>query len=319
VTNEQRTDVKVGLTVLAGIIILLLGIAWAKHWTIGGHEEIIRAEFPTAGGLEPGDPVMVSGVKHGTVRSVDLGHSNVIVTMTLDDHLDLRKDASASIAMLELMSGKKVDIAPGTIPEPLPANALIPGIYAGDISSLVATLTAISSTMESIAGKTDTLFTSLNDVLSNGDLKSKMNVTLDRATSTLTSAGITANRLNALLAKEGPALQKTLTQTESATESLADILSENRPGFKMFIDSGGKAIAETRLALARTSLLATRIDSLMVGANRKTSLLYRLTQDDAFAGRVDSALESLTKLSEQIRLQGIDANVRFWNSTKPVK
>jgi phospholipid/cholesterol/gamma-HCH transport system substrate-binding protein len=319
VTNEQRTDVKVGLTVLAGIIILLLGIAWAKHWTIGGHEEIVRAEFPTAGGLEPGDPVMVSGVKRGTVRSVDLIHSDVIIAMTLDANLGLRKDATASIAMLELMSGKKVDIAPGTSPEPLPPNALIPGIYAGDISSLVATLTSVSATLESIADKTDTLFTSLNDILGDGAFKGRMNTTLDRATSTLTSAGITAEQLNKLLIEEGPSIRRMIEQSDSATGYLSQMLSENRPGFKMFIDSGGQAIAEARIAIARASMLASRFDSLMVGANRKSSLLYRLTQDDAFAGRVDSALESLNKLSEQIRLQGIDANIRFWNSTKPVK
>ena len=317
-TKEKRTDVKVGLTVLIGIAVLLFGIAWAKQWTIGKHEQTARAIFPTAGGLEPGDPVMVNGIKRGAVSSVELGQSNVVVTLAFTDHVDLRKDASASIAMLELMSGKKVELIPGSSPMPLPTNALIPGNYSGDISSLVATLTSVSATMESIAGKTDTLFTSLNDILGNGELKDKMNLTMDQAHSTLASAGITAERLNALLAEEGPSLRHTLEQADTATHYLSQMLSENRPGFKMFIDSGGHAIAEARSTLAKTSALVARLDSLVTGTNHKT-LLYRLMQDDAFAERVDSALTSLTKLSEQLRLQGLDANVRFWNSTKPVK
>jgi phospholipid/cholesterol/gamma-HCH transport system substrate-binding protein len=318
-TKEKRTDVKVGLTVLIGIAVLLFGIAWAKEWTIRVHEQTVRAIFPTAGGLEPGDPVMVNGVKHGAVRSIELGQSNVVVTMALTGHTDLRKDASASIAMLELMSGKKVELIPGSSPEPMPANALIPGNYSGDISSLVATLTSVSATLESIAGKTDTLFTSLNSILGNDEFKGKMNLTMDQARNTLASAGITADRLNALLADEGPSLRHTLQQADTATRYLSQMLSENRPGLKMFIDSGGRAIAEARSTLAKTSLLVARLDSLAAGANRKNTLLYRLMQDDAFAGQVDSALTSITKLSEQLRLQGLDANIRFWNSAKPVK
>ena len=37
-TNEERTDIKVGLTVIVGIVLLLVGIAWAKQLKIGSHE-----------------------------------------------------------------------------------------------------------------------------------------------------------------------------------------------------------------------------------------------------------------------------------------
>ena len=318
-TKEKRTDVSVGLTVLIGIAILFFGIAWAKNWGFRGHEQTLRAVFPTAGGLEPGDPVMVNGIKRGTVRGIELRQSDVIVTMMLSEQADLKRDARASIAMLELMGGKKVELIPGASSEPLPPNALISGNYSGDISSLVAMLTSVSVTMESIAGKTDTLFTSLNSILGGDELKGKMNVTLDRANATLKSVGSTAEQLNTLLAEEGPSLRRTLWQADTATRYFSQILSENRPGFRMFMDSSGRAIAEARLAIVKTTALAARLDSLLASGNRKSSLLYRLTQDDAFAGRVDSVLISLTKLSEQLRLQGLDANIRFWNSSQPAK
>ncbi len=311
-TKEERTDIRVGVTVLIGIAMLLAGIAWAKHWHIGAKEETHRAIFPSAAGLERGDPVDVNGIKLGTVQAIKLQRTDVIVTMAFPNHVDLRSDATATIAMLELVGGKKIELKPGVAPSPFPANGIIPGTNAGDISSIVAMITSLSSTLTSITGKTDTLFTSLDDILRGDTLKARINQTLDNANGALSHVDIAATRASSLLSKNGPVIGAMLTEADSAMTAFSSIERENRVGLRVFIDSGGRAVADARRSLAR-------IDSLLTGSMRKNTLLYRLTQDDRFAARVDSALESLTKLSEQIRLQGVDANVRFWNSSKPVK
>ncbi len=130
-TNEEQTDIKVGITVLAGIALLLFGIGWAKGWNTAGHEIRYQAAFQNAGGLELGDPVTLNGVKRGIVREVETRQSDVLVTMGFSDKLDLHEDASASISMLELMTGKKVELHPGTSSKPLPPNTIIPGVFSG--------------------------------------------------------------------------------------------------------------------------------------------------------------------------------------------
>jgi phospholipid/cholesterol/gamma-HCH transport system substrate-binding protein len=310
VTNEERTDIKVGLTVLVGIVLLLVGIGWAKQWHVGGHEEVITAIFPTAGGLEPGDPVMISGLKRGAVTTVQASGTGATVSMTLNEPADLRKDATASISMLELMSGKKVEIFPGSSQEPLPKGAVINGVYAGDISSLVAMLTSLSGTFESITGQADTLLTSLNAIIRGDSLKSKLNKTLNLANGTLSDVDVAASRAAKLLSENGPAITKTLADADSALHSLSSTLGENRAGLRVLIDSGGRAIADARSALAR-------VDSLLASGDRKNTLLYRLTKDEGFAMRLDSTVTSLQKLLEQIRKQGLDANIRLFKSSTP--
>lgn len=311
-TKEERTDIRVGITVLIGIVMLLAGIAWAKHWHIGAAEETHEARFPSAAGLQVGDPVDVNGVKLGSVQEIKLEPTDVIVTMAFPDHIYLRSDASASIAMLELVGGKKIELRPGTSATSFPANGIIPGSNAGDISSIVAMITSLSTTLTSITGKTDTLFTSLDGILRGDTFKTKLNHTLDEASGALAQVNTAANRASALFAEYGPTLGRTLEATDSAMRNVSGIIGENRAGFRVFIDSGVRAVADARRSI-------TRLDSLLSGGAQHNSLLYRLTQDDQFSQRVDSVLESLTKLSEQIRLQGIDANVRFWNSSKPAK
>jgi phospholipid/cholesterol/gamma-HCH transport system substrate-binding protein len=315
VTNEERTDIKVGLTVLVGIALLLAGIGWAKGWNTSNHEEKHRAVFTDVGGLKLGDPVTINGVERGTVREIDARdsdvarHSGVLVTMVFPEHVDLRSDASASISMLELMSGKKIELKAGISPQPLDSNAIIPGKFAGDIGSMVAMITSLSGSIESITGKADTLFASLNNLMQGDSLKTKLDRTLDKASGALTHVDDAATRASALLAENGAAITRTINEADSALRTLSAIAGENRAGLRVLIDSGGRAIADARAAMAR-------IDSLLASADRKNTLLYRLTKDEGFAMRLDSTVTSILKLSESLRLQGLDANIRFWSSSK---
>jgi hypothetical protein len=47
-------------------------------------------------------------------------------------------------------------------------------------------------------------------------------------------------------------------------------------------------------------------------------MLGRMLRDEGFADRLDSTLVSVRKLADQLRLQGLDANVRFFNSADPL-
>jgi phospholipid/cholesterol/gamma-HCH transport system substrate-binding protein len=315
---EQKTNFRVGVTVLIALLLLVLGIAWAKGWGLGGAGFTTKAVFVTTGGLEVGDPVTINGVKRGAVSEIELRTNDVLVTLAFDKSVDLRRDARASITMLELMGGKKVDLLTGSSPEKLPPGQPVPGVFAGDISSVVAAVGALSVTMGSISADADTLFTSLNGLLTpeaRADLKSAVH----EARTTLATINAAASRLNALAAANGPKLTNTLTQADRALTAFSDVLGENRAGIKMFIDSTTRAVAEARSSLARATSVAARLDSLLLDGSKQNSLLYRLMSDDHFATRLDSAVISLTKLSEQIRLQGVDANVRFFNSSNPSK
>jgi phospholipid/cholesterol/gamma-HCH transport system substrate-binding protein len=312
VTNENKTDIKVGLTVIISIMVLLIGIAWAKQWTLSSHEEFRKAVFSTSGGLEKGDPVTVNGIKRGKVKEIELKQDCVIVTIAFPEPVDLRKDATASISMLELMSGKKVELRPGILPEQLPDSALIPGIYSGDIGTLVAMVTSLSGALESITGKADTLLAGLNGMLQGDSLKYKIDRTLDVADVTLGNVSDVSRRASAFMSEEGPILTKTLLQADSTLHSISSVLAENRAGIRVLVDSGGRAVGDARRVLGK-------LDNILANANRENTLLYRLTRDTAFAVRVDSALISLTKLSEQLRKQGLDANIRFFESSTPAK
>lgn len=305
------------MTVLIGVAVLLIGIALGKDLRFGGREQVVKALFPTAGGLEVGDPVTINGLKRGKVTAIELQQQDVLVTMEFPERMALRRDAQASIMMFELMGGKKVELISGSSADELPNGAVIRGNYTGDIGSLVAMVGSLSETVRSVAVKADTLLTALNGFFAEGDLRVDIDRTLGNADKALNSVDRVANRADAMLAENSAGLRRTLDQAQMALGDINAMLSENRPGFRAFIDSARFTVGTAQSTLNQANRILVRLDTLLNGMDNENTLLSKISRDAAFARNLDSALVSLIKLSEQIRHQGLDANIRFFNSSTP--
>jgi phospholipid/cholesterol/gamma-HCH transport system substrate-binding protein len=315
--NQRATDIKVGLTVLIGILALLVGIALAKRIPFGKPLQVARATFSSAGGLEVADPVDIGGVRKGSVTSIVSRPHDVLVTMQFDEYVDLQKDAHANIRMLELMGGKKIEIQPGDSSEKLGDSALINGSFDGDVGTLVAMITALSGNLESLTVHADSVLTFLNDFFKTNDLKTKVNVTIADAQSTLTHFDETALRVNKLLDQTSEPLKTTLSQAETATADLAAMLKEDRPGLRALLDTTTGIAGDARGLMKRATSIFAQIDTLLSQASQSNTLLYKLTKDKEFGNRLDKLVRSLILFIEQTRKGGIDANIRFFHGNTP--
>ncbi len=315
---EKNTDMKVGLTVLIGTVLLFLGIGWAKGWTFGAQEQIVKARFSTVGGLEVGDPVTINGVKKGSVGTIESDSTGVLIEMHFPQKVDLRKDATASIMMLELMGGKKVEMQRGVDPALLPKDAVLHGNYSGDIGTLVEIVNGVSTNLKSLVMHGDTLFASLNDMLAGGEMKENVRNTLLDAQRSLANLDKLTQKVNFALDENTEPLKNTLTQAERAAKDVSDVLEDNRVGFRSFLDSTRLAVTDARTTLGKINTLMTGLDTTIAKSKRNRTVLYRLVEDGRFALQLDSLLNSASKFLDQIRLQGLDANIRFFQSAKPM-
>ena len=314
--SERNTDFKVGLTVLIGLGLLLFGIGMAKGWHLGGVHNILHARFPDAGGIAPDDPVFIRGINHGKVTEINSQPGkDVIVTMDIDQAETLYKDASAQIMMLEVMSGKKVEIyegSKGSLDKLDPAKDTIQGSYPGDLSSLVAVLNSISGSLPAITHNVDSVLRNLTDFFGNGKFKEKAYSALDNADQTLKD-------LRAVLLENRGALKRTIDQADVLTRELNSTIITMRPGAQLLLDSMRVFVRKASTTLSGADALLGSLNEMMAEAKDKKSLLYRLTTDKEMANKMDSLLTNAHKLIEQIRLQGVDANIRFFHSTTPEK
>jgi len=116
-------------TITLVVIALVAAIAMVVASVTAGPARLtVAMEFPGAGGLAGGDPVLVRGAHVGRVRSVELvGPGRIRVTTTLDADLAPRADAAAEILALDMVGNQAVNYRPGVADAPLPAGAAVPG------------------------------------------------------------------------------------------------------------------------------------------------------------------------------------------------
>ena len=77
-------------------------------------QKSVAIRLATSGGIDAGSPVVVNGVRRGTVTQVSNDNGGVLVTATLDDVSDLKSDAQALVSILEITGGKKIELTPGS-------------------------------------------------------------------------------------------------------------------------------------------------------------------------------------------------------------
>jgi phospholipid/cholesterol/gamma-HCH transport system substrate-binding protein len=126
----------VGTVLLA--LIVLAAVNFAKLPLISDHTSY-GAAFTDAAGLAPGDPVSIAGVDVGTVSSLSLSGSHVLVqfSVTQDVHLGLKTAAAAKV--LTPLGQEYLNVAPAG-PGAMAAGSVIPLRRTTETHTLISTV-----------------------------------------------------------------------------------------------------------------------------------------------------------------------------------
>src|SRR5262249_44372266 len=110
--------------VIAGVF-LTFSYKIGKGSVPDGYE--ITADFAGIGGLQPGDNVEISGVKVGTVTSVNLVPESYLarVHMNVDSSLKLPTDTAALISSTSLLGGRYLQLEPGAEEDIIPPGGQV--------------------------------------------------------------------------------------------------------------------------------------------------------------------------------------------------
>ncbi len=105
--KTKNAELKVGIFIVFGIVILSLGYIWLKHAKFKSRGYAITINFNDATGLKKGDPIRVLGVDKGKVLDLRLKEDLVFTRCYVEGDVILKKDARATIKDIALISGTK--------------------------------------------------------------------------------------------------------------------------------------------------------------------------------------------------------------------
>lgn len=118
-------------TILGAVVIIVAAVFLFYGYRAGGMGTLdgyrITADFSGIGGLRVGDEVQISGVKVGSVSTVELIEDTYLarVHMNVASNLKLPADTAALITSEGLLGGRYLLLEPGAAEEMIPAGGRI--------------------------------------------------------------------------------------------------------------------------------------------------------------------------------------------------
>jgi phospholipid/cholesterol/gamma-HCH transport system substrate-binding protein len=112
--NQTRTEIIVGVFVLAGLVCLgYLAIRLGKIELFGTQGYVVFADFVSVAGIKLGDPIEIAGVRIGKVEGIGLADDRARLTLRVSEGVKLQEDVIASVRARGLIGDKFVLVTPG--------------------------------------------------------------------------------------------------------------------------------------------------------------------------------------------------------------
>ncbi len=113
----MKREAKIGIFAVVMLIAAWAGIRFLKGFDIFSRNAVYYAAYDQVGGVQTASPIMVKGVKIGTVTGISLDpqrSDNVVLQFTVKRQFRIPVDSEAKIFSNGLMGGKAIEIVLGS-------------------------------------------------------------------------------------------------------------------------------------------------------------------------------------------------------------
>jgi phospholipid/cholesterol/gamma-HCH transport system substrate-binding protein len=331
---RERNPLPIGLIAVLAVATMLAGVLRVND-IVGEFGRTYKAEFAEAAGIKQGDPVVVSGLDVGRVKSVELGPPGrgVIVTFNLnDDKVSLGEDTTASVSVKTVLGDKSLDLLPkgaGTLAEgstiplsrttsPYDVNEALTDLTnetgAIDVRRLAKALDVVSETVDASAPEIRDAFTgvsrlsetissrdaALRELLDHADTFSE--VLADRNTD-LTRIVRDGNRLFKVLSDRRDEIHALLVNVTAMASQLRGLVKDNKTTLKPTLVALDRVLATLKKNEANldkgirgVAIYATGLGEVVSSGEFFAAILQNLIPGNMFPPVIDQSAFGLPAL-----------------------
>ena len=301
--SDVFSEVVVGIFMVA--VIALLGyftiIISGVDMVFGRQRAQATIAFRDVGGLKERDNVVYRGMKVGSVEKITLGTSNILVQVSVDDDVVLRKSYRVSVSALSLLGGNYLLLEEGT-GEPLPLATTVfhgepPVDWMRDLGAIARNLNDLTSggNIKSIVTNFEATAANLNAIVARvergegtvGKLLSSDETVYNDLSNTVASAKSAAANIDTIAAR-----------VERGEGTVGKLLSTNDVIHADIRD----ALASAKDALDTVKSAAANIDKISARVERGEGTIGQLlsTNDTAYAD-LKTALANIRKVTDDLK------------------
>lgn len=285
----MKREVKIGIFAVVMILAAWAGVRFLKGFDIFGRNTIYYAAYDQVGGVQSASPVLMQGVKIGTVTGITLDprHSDkVILQLTVKRQYAIPEDSEAKIISSSLMGSKAIEITYGTSERCLEGGDTLRSSRNRDLMDMAGS--ELDFFKQKLSHITDDLSRTLGNI----------NSLLEQNASNISG---TLGNLNTVTGDVAELLDTEKAHLQAAVEHLAafaDMLGENAPRVDSIVDNLNTVtsqLAEEDFA-RRLSQSVTSLDEMLGKINAGEGSLGLLLNDRALYDSLTMASGNLASL-----------------------
>jgi len=300
--SKRKSEIKVGITVFAGTLLLVWLIIWVKDISIFANNRQIKIEFASVPGLELGDPVTINGVRSGKVENIKLNDNSVDVTIEIPEKIQLHSDATFSLLMLDMMGGKKISISPGSSKSVLDYSAVQFGYFPGDISTAIAALNSVQTDLVTVVKDVKVTLGLVNNLMAGGDIKKEVLISLKSL------QNLTENITTVINENKG-SFKTLLSNGSKLAKSTNEIVQENKSQIPVLLEQINTLIGKSKTLI---SSVTDMLDETKAQKNNFGKILY----DKEIYSKLKFTLSQLRELTkifiEQLKKDGLNVDAHIF-------
>lgn len=307
--EARRTEIRVGIVSLVAVAVLIVGILLGQGISLSPNNQLLKIRLKNSGGLDVASPVVINGVKRGQVKDVISNNGSVLVLAEVDDISDIHPDAFATVSILEITGGKKVEINPGFVAGTWDPEQEMVGRATADLGGLISLVGDVSGDLVNLVRRLDTISAAATELLADGTVTANIK--------SMTADG-------AILIKD--AREWVQTNRNNLTNSIEDmrivvadikrIVKNNEPKLTSTMDKLDKMLTDLEVTIAKTDRAIVNVDTLVTNINGvvmdiKTNdgLVNAMLYDSTFKGRIDTLVASVRHFVKDARKNGVNVNI----------
>lgn len=297
--HRSKQDLLLGLVFFTGLAGLLFATLMLTDVGVGGTDTVRRVHFAEVGRLQNGDKVFVLGKSFGLVEKVEFEqgaddpNERFMVTMRLQQPLDMYIDATVEIADNSFLGGRVLEVDPGGRGQPLPVDTILSGTVRENVIDALGNtfdeeaqdnLQAILRNLRSVSDRLSTPDNSVGALLNERDL-------YDEARALLGDVRGAVQDFRAAIGPGSQSLVGRLLNDQQLGDDGASILED----LAIAVSPNGTGIAS---AILHSTGLRDRVDNIVANLDRATAVdgegpLARFLHDIGWGERIDSGLTNL--------------------------
>jgi phospholipid/cholesterol/gamma-HCH transport system substrate-binding protein len=274
--NTKQNEFIIGIIISFAIVLLVAATLWLGKTSFFTKGIQLNLIVQNADGIQKGDEIYFRGVKIGNVLESSILKNGVLLNLKIDELNKIPIDSKFEISDFSLISGKAIQITPGTSEKYFQPQDTVLGSSAYGVNQAIETIKDLSPKIEKV-------LTNL-DALTGKDVKDKVVITLNNLNGTISQL---KNQVDGNL--------------KNILANVNEITSNNKNNIdSLFLSLNNNSIELSKF-LNKSSTAVEQLNSLLTSINEGKGSIGGIVNNDSLYHNLNHSIASIDSLVTDIK------------------